>query len=472
VSKYHSAILVQPETPLVRQEAPQVPADTPNVRQEVPDNLQETPDDPQEDVNDLQGNSKVRQVDPKMTEYSWRDLSFDEEANTHLLQHFCRRGTSEKDPRKPGKTDLFQLLLKYMVASGELLINRIEDGVPILSRGKAQAHAHVTATTSCLVANVTATASTQDTNLTLGSQSQTQQSHGQTLSQLPHAEARLAKMAYKKATRIAQERTQEAAQEVARMKQEATADSKKTKKAERYRATMEKLEKLPPCPKLCRGEECSGIPREEKEPGFPYSHIDDMVVCQDKAHVSMATRDVCFLFYLWPARKRSPKPPPPAAPPAGSPAGPPAKNLGGGTSGARHAPLNNRGNNQKTKKPCHAGKGNRTQRKQQQQQEPRGQQQQQQQRNLNHWRVIEKLNLELDVARTNARINVGTSYANVVKGSHPFTTPPPPPAKPPQPQPQSCSEDDLERRQAFETLFTLYDSQHLQMMRIKDLLRK
>jgi hypothetical protein len=108
-------------------------------------------------------------------------------------------------------------------------------------------------------------------------------------------------------------------QEVARIKQEATADSKKTKKAERYRARMEKLEKLPPCPKLCGGEECRGIPCEEEEPGFSYSHLDDMVVCQDKAHMSMATRDGCFLFHLWPARKRSPKPPP-AGPPA------PAKN--------------------------------------------------------------------------------------------------------------------------------------------------
>jgi hypothetical protein len=140
-----------------------------------------------------------------------------------------------------------------------------------------------------------------------------------------HAEARLAKMVYEKATRIAQERTQEAAQEVTRMKQEATADSKKTKKAERYRATMEKLEKLPPCPKLCRGEECSGIPCEEEEPGFSYLHINNMVVCQDKVHVSMATTDGCLMFHLWPARKRSPKPPPPAGPPAG----PPAKNSSG-----------------------------------------------------------------------------------------------------------------------------------------------
>jgi hypothetical protein len=221
---------------------------------------------------------------------------------------------------------------------------------------------------------------------------------------------------------------------------------------------MEKLEKLPPCPKLCRGEECSGIPCEEEEPGFSYSHLNHMIVCQDKAHVSMVTRDGCFLFHLWPARKRSPKP---------QPAGPPSKNLGGGTLGVRHAPPNR---NQKTGKPSHAGKRNGTQR--QQQQQPRGQQQQQQ-RDLNHKRVIEKLNLKLEVARTNVL------YANVVKGSPPFTTPPPPPpARPqqqpppqqqPQPQPTPCSADDLERRQAFENLFTLYDSQHLHMMRIPTL---
>jgi hypothetical protein len=152
-----------------------------------------------------------------------------------------------------------------MDALGKLVIDKIEDGVPILSRGNAHDHANAHAQA---VAHVTVI--TQEMDSTLGSQSQPQQSHGQTPSQIGHAEARLAKMAYEKATRIAQERTQEAAQEVARIKQEATADSKKTKKAERYRATMEKLEKLPPCPKLCRGEECSGIPCEEEEPGFSY----------------------------------------------------------------------------------------------------------------------------------------------------------------------------------------------------------
>jgi hypothetical protein len=61
-----------------------------------------------------------------------------------------------------------------MVALGKLVINRIKDGIPILSRGNTQAHTHVTATTSCLVANAMATASTQETYSTLRSQSQTQ----------------------------------------------------------------------------------------------------------------------------------------------------------------------------------------------------------------------------------------------------------------------------------------------------------
>jgi hypothetical protein len=67
-----------------------------------------------------------------------------------------------------------------------------------------------------------------------------------------------------------QEKTQEAAQEVERIKQEVTADSRKAKNAKRYRATMKKLGKLPTCPKLCRGGECDGIPCEEEELGFPY----------------------------------------------------------------------------------------------------------------------------------------------------------------------------------------------------------
>jgi hypothetical protein len=125
-----------------------------------------------------------------------------------------------------------------------------------------------------------------------------------TPTQIAMENARLARVAYAKATRIVQERTQEAEQEANRIKQDATADSRKAKKEDRYRATMEKLGKLPPCPKLCRGEECSGTPCDEEGTGFTYEHIDDMVVCQDKAHLSMATTDGCLLFDVWPSRKR------------------------------------------------------------------------------------------------------------------------------------------------------------------------
>jgi hypothetical protein len=83
--------------------------------------------------------------------------------------------------------------------------------------------------------------------------------------------------------------------------------------------------------------------------------------------------------------------------------------------------------------------------------------------------VIERLNLELEVSRTNARTN-GTLYANVMKGV-PFTTHTPP-LPPPQPLPQPVPEDNLERPQAVDSLFTLYESQQLQMMKIRDLLRK
>jgi hypothetical protein len=253
-------------------------------------------------------------------------------------------------------------------------------------------------------------------------------------------------MALDKATRTAQERSQEEAQEVERKKQEVTADSNKLKKEARNKALVDKLGRLHACPRLCRGEECTGTPCGEEEPGFSYSHLDNMVVCTDKAHVSMTTRAGCLMFHLWPKRS-------PWAPPAGPPAIRP-KNSRGGTSGARQAPPKR-----------HAGKGNVTQRPQQ----PRGQQQQ---RNLDHQRVIERLNLELEVARTNARTN-GTLYANVLKG---FTTPPPPlplpPPPAPLPQPQPVPEDDLKRHLAVDKLFSLYESQHVQMMEIKDLLRK
>jgi hypothetical protein len=59
-------------------------------------------------------------------------LENDEEA---LLDHFCRRGTSDKDPTEHARSVLLQLLIKNMVASGELVVDGFEEGIPILSRG-------------------------------------------------------------------------------------------------------------------------------------------------------------------------------------------------------------------------------------------------------------------------------------------------------------------------------------------------
>jgi hypothetical protein len=78
----------------------------------------------------------LRQETPVMT-LSWRDLSYDEDADAHILDHFCRRGLLDKDPTKPSRSVLLQLLLKEKVEKGQLVIDRFEDGVPILFRGRA-----------------------------------------------------------------------------------------------------------------------------------------------------------------------------------------------------------------------------------------------------------------------------------------------------------------------------------------------
>jgi hypothetical protein len=121
---YLSSIWVQPETPILRQENPNVPSKAPDDWQETPEDRQETPDDRQETSQVLQ------ELDLKMSEYSWRDLSTDEEADEHLTDHFCKRGNMDKDPAKPGKPALFALLQKYMVAAGAIKIERFEDGIP------------------------------------------------------------------------------------------------------------------------------------------------------------------------------------------------------------------------------------------------------------------------------------------------------------------------------------------------------
>jgi hypothetical protein len=164
-----------------------------------------------------------------------------------------------------------------MVTSGDLIVDAInEEGVPILLRGDAT---HVAGE---VTADVTL-APAQEMHLIFESQSQpphmsfaheqSQPCHGQKPTQLAQAGVKVAKMGLDKATRTAQERLQEEVQEVERRKQEVTADSKKLKKEARYKASVDNLGRLPACPRLCRGEECTGTPCGEEEPGFPYIHI-------------------------------------------------------------------------------------------------------------------------------------------------------------------------------------------------------
>jgi hypothetical protein len=208
-----------------------------------------------------------------------------------------------------------------MVIAGTFKITRIEEGIPFFARGsKTNETSEDTSYVNWQLSNVTQHSSnvTQETD---NVQRETDNGLTQRPLQEAHANAKRAKLAYERTTRIAQEKTQEVAQEVQRIVQEAIMESRKANRAERYNAIMEKLGKVSPCPRLCRGKDCSGTPCQKEEPGFSYSHIKDLVVCPDAALTTMANRDGCYLSHMWPARKRDKKPAPATAP---------AKNSGGG----------------------------------------------------------------------------------------------------------------------------------------------
>jgi hypothetical protein len=271
---WNTSSIFQPETPILRQEVPQVSP-------EMPDDPLETPNDRQETYQFLQEHDD----DLKMTEFSWRNLSTDGEADEHLVDHFCKQGATDKYPAKPSKPALLSLLQKYMVIAGALKITRIKEGIPFFARGVETSK--MSEDTGYV--NQHLSYATQETDDVLR-EADNSKSETQTPSQEAHVIAKRAKLVYERTTRIAQEKTQEAAQEVQRIAQEAMIESRKAKKAELYKATMEKLGKLPPCPRLCRGEVFSETPCEEEEPGFSYSHIKDLVVCPNAAHNSMANR--------------------------------------------------------------------------------------------------------------------------------------------------------------------------------------
>jgi hypothetical protein len=216
---YISSIFVgQPETPILRQKLPHVSPETPN-------NLQETCQVLQEHENNL-----------KMTEYSWIELSTDKEAHEkeaheHLVDHFCKQGATEKDPFKPTRPVLLTILQNYMVIAGALKITKIDEGIPFFVR-RSETSQISEETGNRHLSNVT-----QETD-----EVQRETANGQretydktavnddvltqmTPSQEANANAKRAKLAYERRTRIAQEKTQEGAQEVQRVAQDAIMES-------------------------------------------------------------------------------------------------------------------------------------------------------------------------------------------------------------------------------------------------------
>jgi hypothetical protein len=124
-----NAIWVQPEKHTLRQEVPTAITDD---LQETHDDSQEAPDVPQ-DTRDVP--QEAREVPQVAMTHTWRDLGYDAEADILVENHFC--GNSGKDPTKPSRAVLLQLLLKEKVASGRLVIDEIVEGVPVIVRGKS-----------------------------------------------------------------------------------------------------------------------------------------------------------------------------------------------------------------------------------------------------------------------------------------------------------------------------------------------
>jgi hypothetical protein len=111
-------------------ETPDLPQETPDVRQETQDNLQETQDDLQETQDDL--------TDLEMGEFTWEDLELletDKKAHEELINIFCKPSRAS-EPMQPTLPILLNLIQKYMLKAGTLIIKKMEKGIPVYERGR------------------------------------------------------------------------------------------------------------------------------------------------------------------------------------------------------------------------------------------------------------------------------------------------------------------------------------------------
>jgi hypothetical protein len=153
--------------------------------------------------------------------HSWKELSTNREADEYLVSFFCKRGAADKDPSKPTRPVLFNILQKYIVIAGALKIMKIEDGVPFFEQGSGTGEMTNVHRHSSNVPQET----DDDRRETDHDRREMAVNNNLTLTQEKIANAKRANMAYKRTTRIAQKKTQEAAQAVQKVAQDALLDS-------------------------------------------------------------------------------------------------------------------------------------------------------------------------------------------------------------------------------------------------------
>jgi hypothetical protein len=66
-----------------------------------------------------------------MTKHTWRELKVFQEEDEDIIRHLCNPARSADPPTTPTKLVLYNIVQKYLVMSGKLIIKRMVDGEPV-----------------------------------------------------------------------------------------------------------------------------------------------------------------------------------------------------------------------------------------------------------------------------------------------------------------------------------------------------
>jgi hypothetical protein len=72
-----------------------------------------------------------------MSKHTWRDLKVFKEEDDDIIRHLCNPAKSADPPTKHTKLVLYNIVQKYLVMSGTLIIKKMVDGEPVYERGGA-----------------------------------------------------------------------------------------------------------------------------------------------------------------------------------------------------------------------------------------------------------------------------------------------------------------------------------------------